>query len=41
MEGIVAGGWEYVVAAYLITAATLLAYGASVFVRERSKGGRA
>ena len=33
MSGVVQGGWEFVVAAYAVTAAVLGAYTASVIVR--------
>jgi hypothetical protein len=33
MNGVVVGGWSYVVAAYSITAIVLLAYAASLFIR--------
>ena len=33
MRGIVEGGWEFVVAAYVVTAALLGAYAASIFLR--------
>jgi hypothetical protein len=34
-EGVIIGGWSYVVAAYTITAAGLVAYILSLFARER------
>ena len=34
-EGIVTGGWEFVWAAYGLTAAALLLYGVSLFKRLR------
>jgi hypothetical protein len=34
-EGVIIGGWSYVVAAYTITAAGLVAYIWSLFARER------
>lgn len=44
MTGVVEGGWEFVVAAYLVTAAVLGAYAASIFLRfttERRTAARA
>ncbi len=41
MSGVVQGGWEFVVAAYTVTAAVLGAYTASVFVRLRAERQRA
>jgi hypothetical protein len=44
VSGVVQGGWEFVVAAYTVTAAILGAYGASVFLRlrvERQRAARA
>lgn len=40
-SGVIVGGWEYVVAAYAVTALVLLGYAASVLLRyrtERRKG---
>ena len=34
-EGVIIGGWSYVVAAYTITAAGLVSYIWSLFARER------
>jgi hypothetical protein len=41
MTGVVEGGWEFVAAAYTVTAAVLTAYAASVFLRYRSEKNRA
>ena len=40
-EGVIAGGWSYVVAAYTVTAVGLVAYGWSLWSRARrlSEGG--
>ena len=41
MSGVIAGGWEFVAAAYIVTAAVLGTYAASVLLRykkERSAG---
>ena len=38
MSGVIQGGWEYVVAAYAVSAAVLAGYAASVFVRYRAAG---
>lgn len=40
MSGVIEGGWGFVVAAYLVTAAALAGYATSVFLRlskERSR----
>ena len=37
MSGVVQGGWEFVAAAYIATAAALGGYAVSVFVRLRSE----
>jgi hypothetical protein len=36
MTGIIQGGWEFVAAAYLVSAAVLGAYAVSVFARFRT-----
>ena len=41
MSGMIQGGWEFVVAAYAVTAAVLGAYAISVFLRFRSEKARA
>ncbi len=41
MSGVIEGGWEFVVAAYAVTAAVLGAYATSVFLRFRSEKARA
>lgn len=43
-EGVIQGGWPYVIAAYSMTALVLTAYAASLFLRmrkARSEGERA
>jgi hypothetical protein len=40
-SGVIAGGWEYVVAAYAITAVILLGYAASLIARYRAEHRRA
>ena len=40
MTGVVEGGWEFVAAAYTVTAAVLTAYAMSVFLRYRSEKNR-
>lgn len=37
MSGVVQGGWEFVIAAYTVTAVVLAAYGASIFFRSRAE----
>jgi len=41
VSGVVEGGWGFVAAAYLITAAVLGVYAASVFLRWRNERNRA
>lgn len=41
MSGVVEGGWEFVTAAYLVTAAVFVAYATSVFLRYRTEKRRA
>jgi hypothetical protein len=41
VSGIVEGGWEFVVAAYTVTAVVLAAYATSVFLRLRAERDRA
>ncbi|HLQ67283.1 MAG TPA: hypothetical protein VK123_08645 [Candidatus Limnocylindrales bacterium] len=41
MSGVIAGGWEYVIAAYAATAVVLGGYAASVFLRWRTERNRA
>jgi len=41
VSGVIQGGWEYVIAAYAVTAAVLAAYGASIFLRGRAERQRA
>ena len=40
MSGVLQGGWEYVTAAYAVTAVILLAYVASVVARYRAEAAR-
>lgn len=37
MSGVIQGGWEFVAAAYLVSAAVLGAYAASVFWRFKAE----
>jgi hypothetical protein len=37
MTGVIQGGWEFVIAAYAVSAGALLAYGASLFLRWRAE----
>lgn len=37
MNGVITGGWEYVRAAYLVSATILLGYAFSVYWRYRSE----
>jgi len=37
MNGVVVGGWGYVIAAYGVTAAVLAAYGISLWARARQR----
>jgi hypothetical protein len=39
--GVIVGGWEYVWAAYAVTAVILLGYAASLIARYRSERGKA
>jgi len=39
--GVIEGGWEFVIAAYVVTAVVLGGYGFSVFSRLRSETRRA
>jgi hypothetical protein len=44
MSGVIEGGWEYVIGAYAVSAATLLASGISLYLRwraEERRSGRA
>jgi hypothetical protein len=41
VSGVIAGGWEYVIAAYVATAVALGGYAASVFLRYRNERNRA
>jgi hypothetical protein len=41
VSGVVEGGWGFVAAAYLVTAAVLCGYATSVFLRLRSERSRA
>ena len=40
MSGVIQGGWEFVIAAYLVTAAVLGGYATTVFVHYRSEKDR-
>jgi heme exporter protein CcmD len=40
-SGVIAGGWEYVWAAYAVTAVILLGYAASLIARYRAEKRRA
>jgi len=40
MTGVLSGGWEFVTAAYVISALVFLSYTASVIVRYRSEAKR-
>jgi hypothetical protein len=40
VSGVIEGGWEYVAAAYAVTAAVLGAYATSVFLRFRNEKAR-
>jgi hypothetical protein len=40
MSGVIQGGWEFVIAAYVVTAVVLGGYTASVFLRSRSERNR-
>jgi hypothetical protein len=37
VSGVIAGGWEFVAAAYIVTAAVLGGYAASVLLRYRAE----
>jgi hypothetical protein len=41
VSGVIEGGWGFVAAAYIVTAAVLGGYATSVFLRLRSERGRA
>lgn len=39
MSGVIQGGWEFVIAAYSVTAAVLILYTSTLFIRlHREKG---
>lgn len=40
MMGVVQDGWEFVAAAYILTAVVLVAYAASIFLRYRAAQAR-
>ena len=40
MSGVVQGGWEFVIAAYVLSGVVLTSYAASVFFRYRSEKAR-
>jgi|GEM_PF-630053 len=35
MSGVIQGGWEFVIAAYVVSGAVLILYTASIFIRLR------
>jgi hypothetical protein len=41
VSGVIAGGWEYVVAAYVVTGMVLLGYAVSILARLRAESRRA
>ena len=41
MPGVIAGGMEYVIAAYVVTGVVLLGYGLSILMRLRGEARRA
>ena len=41
MRGVIEGGWEFVIAAYAVTAAVLGVYAASILLRLRAERQRA
>jgi hypothetical protein len=41
VTGVVQGGWEFVAAAYVLSAVVLAGYSTSVFLRYRAEKGRA
>ena len=40
MMGVIQGGWEFVAAAYLVSAVVLTSYATSVFLRYRAERAR-
>jgi hypothetical protein len=40
MSGVVQGGWEFVIAAYVVTSVILGSYAVSVFLRYRNEKSR-
>jgi heme exporter protein CcmD len=40
MKGVIVGGWEFVWAAYAVTAAILVGYAVSVYLRYRAERAR-
>lgn len=40
MSGVIAGGWSYVWAAYIVTATALLVYGVTLIARLREEASR-
>ena len=40
MSGVVQGGWEFVIAAYVVTGVILTGYASSVFLRYRNERNR-
>ena len=41
MRGVIEGGWEFVIAAYTVSAVVLIGYTASVYMRYRKERARA
>jgi hypothetical protein len=41
LSGVIQGGWEFVAAAYIVTAAVFSTYATSVFLRYRTEERRA
>ena len=37
-EGVIAGGWSFVIAGYVVTAVVLAAYTVSLWIRGKSEG---
>lgn len=40
MTGVIQGGWEYVIAAYAVSALVFVAYALSLYLRLRAAPGR-
>ncbi len=41
MNGVISGGWEFVIATYVITALAFTGYAATIFIRLRGEARRA